>query len=188
MNFKLLAFMAAVCCAIPACAAQKPRLSTEPVPAENLTIYRDFLASFTTGSPASLNVSELTVPFVPDDADRKGCLGKWNRTELASTMIHRFGADAFPRPNKLVDPQRHKIYDPGPAIRNGQTVDSAVSRGFADALFTFSEIVFDGSHTHAAFTYSFHCGTLCGNGGTVIYEKRGGTWKAAMARCSQWES
>jgi hypothetical protein len=88
----------------------------------------------------------------------------------------------------LVDPKKHKLKDPGAAIHNGTSVDQAVTAGFASGLFTFSEIVFDSDHKLAAFRYSFVCGILCGNGGTVIYELKDGKWSPTKRRCSSWIS
>ena len=79
-------------------------------------------------------------------------------------------SDAFPTDKvHLVDPGKHEISDPGNAIGEGQSVDDAVEAGFKAGLFTFSEVVFDTAHTHAALNYTFHCGSLCGHGGTVVF-------------------
>ena len=89
---------------------------------------------------------------------------------------------------RLVDPDKHKMHDPGRSIFRGQSVDDAVETGFAAGLFTFSEIVFDNSHTHAALRYSFVCGSLCGHGGTVVFTKERDTRKPAREGCRQWVS
>jgi hypothetical protein len=103
--------------------------------------------------------------------------------------VHVFSEGAFPKDSvRLVDPDKHKLRDPGTSIREGQSVDDAVDAGFAAGLFTFSEIVFDNSHTHAALSYSFNCGSLCGHGGTVVFTKEGNRWKRAKHDCAYWMS
>src|SRR6185437_7906742 len=154
-------------CAVCSMSSQKPpkvHVSQDPIAADNLAIYRDFLHGYTNGSNGSLNISELTQPFEPNDSDRQSCLRRFPPSDFGSTTVHRFAPDSFPPPSKLVDPNKHKISDPGSAIRDGKSVDDAVERGFAAGLFTFSEIVFDSSHTHASLSFTFHCGMLCGHG------------------------
>jgi len=55
-------------------------------------------------------------------------------------------------------------------------------------LFSVSEIAFDQQHNHAAVSYSFWCGSLCGNGATVIFEKIDGQWKKTNRNCGGWVS
>lgn len=191
MKFKLLhlALISSLAvCSLPAQKPPKPQVSAGPVDADSLAIYRDFLASYANGSGSPLNISELTIPFRPDDNDRKGCLSAFQAADFVSNLVHRFSTDAFPPPNRLVDPKKQKVLDPGTAIKQGQSVEDAVKNGFATGLFTFSEIVFDSSHTHAALSFSFYCGALCGNGTTVLYQKQDGVWKQAKSRCGFWES
>jgi len=171
--------------------AQKEKpvpISTQPVDQERLAIYQTFLAShFGKDSKAGLNISQTTSPFRPGDYDAKGCLAGFQPDDLKVSAVHSFGADAFPGQH-LVDPAKHKARDPEDAIKHGQTVDKAVEEGFVHALFSFSEIVFDASHTHAAFSYSLYCGRLCGNGGTVVYELTNGKWQSSSRSCGFWIS
>ena len=50
-----------------------------------------------------------------------------------------------------------------------------------------SEIRFDLKHEHAILWYGFRCVGLCGNGGTVVLEKKSGVWKRGKP-CSIWMS
>jgi len=171
--------------------AQKEKpvpISRQPVDQERLTIYRTFLASYLEkDSKTSLNISQTTAPFPSRDYDAKGCMAGFRPDDLKVSEVHFFGADAFPG-NHLVDPKRYKVHDPGDAIKQGQTIDKAVHEGFVHALFSFSEIVFDPSHTHAAFSYSFFCGGLCGHGATVVYELNDGRWQSSSRICGFWIS
>jgi hypothetical protein len=164
-------------------------MSSEALSADRMEIYRDFLHGYNNGSKSVLNVSQLTVALSPDESDQKGCLSKFSSEDLAIPSVHAFSGDAFPGlAVRLVDPKTHKISDPGDAIRDGVPVDQAVQRGFAAGLFTFSEIAFDASHTHAAFSFSFVCGGLCGHGGTIVYELSNGKWKQSKEQCGRWIS
>jgi len=169
--------------------APKPTLSPDPLPDEQITIYRLLLADYNNGSKAILNVSRTTRAFEPEEGDLAGCMKGFSKESSRATVVHAFPANAFPTDTvRLVDPEKHKIRDPGTAIRQGESVDDAVNAGFANGLFTFSEIVFDTSHTHAALNYSFLCGSICGHGSTVIFTKDHGTWKKSKANCGSWIS
>jgi hypothetical protein len=178
--------------ALLAAAAQstpKPTPSPEPLNSEQISIYRAFLTDYLAGPKITLNVAQTTAPFEASDDDLSDCMKTFTKSNAHSIVVHKFSKDALPADTvRLVDAERHAISDPGTAIRQGQSVDNAVNAGFNAALFTFSEIVFDDSHTHAAFTNSFHCGSLCGHGGTVVFIKVRGTWKRSKANCGSWIS
>ena len=79
----------------------------------------------------------------------------------------------------LVDPeqQRKRIEENDPRevlksrehVTDKQIADS-LTTAFAKGIFTLSEIAFDDTHQRAFVAYSFVCGELCGNGGTLILE------------------
>lgn len=182
-------------------AAQSTPIQTSvirtPLDADNLAIYRDFLSGYNNGSGAVLNVADTTDAFLnamPVSDEQKSCLSDAHITHLYSAVVHKFARDAFPADKvKLVDPATHQRSDPSDGIHNGQSVEDAVHAGFAAGLFTFSEIVFDTTHTHAAFQYSFVCGRLCGNGGTVLYDKLPDEhgkprWQISRKICGSWIS
>lgn len=160
---------------------------TAPLGNVQLAIYRSFTSAYNDGSETPLNVANITEPFAPADDDRKGCLKMFPATHIS--VVHRFSADSFNGLKvHLVDPRLHEKRDPSDAIRKGEPVDDAVKAGFASAIFTFSEIVFNPEHNRAAFTYSFVCGGLCGNGGTVIYKLTNGKWSQEKDTCARWVS
>jgi hypothetical protein len=189
MIFRVLAIF--LCC-VPVYAQQaKPVVSAEPISAERMEIYRDFLSGYNNGSGSILNVANATTTFfISNDDDFKGCLKGFDPDAFKVTTFHQFAPDAFPTSaTRLVDPKKVKRRDPGDAIKHGESVEDAVRTGFAAGIFSFSEIAFDGPHTHAAFTYSFVCGSLCGSGGTVVYELHDGNWKQDKRQhCGQWIS
>lgn len=158
--------------------------SPDPLTPEQMSIYRMFLNQYNNGSKAILNIAQDTVPFDADEDDFSGCMKTFARNSSHASIRHTFRVDAFEKQNaRLVDPEKHAIRDPGDAIGHGESVDSAVEAGFREGLFTFSEIVFNRSHTRAAFSYSFHCGRLCGHGETVIFEVTRGQWMRSKAQC-----
>jgi hypothetical protein len=169
-------------------------ISGEPISADRMEIYQDFLVYYQdqdgSRTAFTLNLAQTTVPFEEHGGDRLLCLKQFKPEELVSSSLHMFRMTAaFEKLSvRVVDPKKHKVQDPGDAIRKGEPVDEAVATGFAAAVFTFSEIVFDASHTHAAFSYSFRCGTLCGHGGIVVYELKNGKWVQSENRCGRWIS
>jgi hypothetical protein len=92
----------------------------------------------------------------------------------------------------LVDPKKQgKIVhsnDPSNTIRKGKSVENAVNDAFATALFSMSEIAFDKEHHFGVVSYFFRCGSLCGNGSTIVFEKVDGVWKNANRNCGGWVS
>ena len=113
--------------------------------------------------------------------------------DAVSHSFHVLTPEVLPGKNmKLVVPNKQsKIVrgnDPSRTIRGGKSVDAAVKDAFATALFSMSEIAFDKQHSHAAVSYSFWCGSLCGNGATVIFEKVDGQWEKTNRNCGGWVS
>jgi hypothetical protein len=110
-------------------------------------------------------------------------------------IVHRFQPADLPQLGSdkigLVDPERQRKEvaenDPGKTIGEGRSIEDAVRNGFAHGLVTVSEIRFDKEHKHAIIFYGFYCGSLCGNGGTVILEKVDGAWQR-KSQCSNWIS
>ena len=163
-------------------------ISKSPLTSDEITIYREFLLSYTHGSKTTLNVSDVTDPFSPSDSDVKGCL-KALGPITPKHIVHRFSTEFSGLSNiRLVNVPTHKFADPGQAIRRGDSVDHAVKAGFRAGVLSFSEIRFDAKHRLAAFSYNFHCGALCGHGGVVIFELRNGHWEGSSLRCDSWIS
>lgn len=188
--------LALVLSVVPVDAQNSPRskISGEPISADRMEIYQDFLVHYQNENSSkaafTLNLAQTTVPFEEHGSDRLLCLKQFKPEELVSSSLHMFRmTPAFQNLSvRVVDSKKYKVQDPGDAIRKGQPVDDAVAAGFAAAVFTFSEIVFDASHTHAAFSYSFNCGALCGHGGIVVYELKNGKWGQSENKCGRWIS
>jgi hypothetical protein len=93
---------------------------------------------------------------------------------------------------RLVDADKQtkavETNDPRSSIRQGKSVETAVTRAFSTGLFSVSEIAFDKEHLRALVSYSFVCGSLCGSGGVWVFEKVGGAWKKSGRVCGGWVS
>jgi len=166
----------------------QPVFSKSPLTSDEITIYREFLLSYTNGSKTTLNVSDVTDPFSPSDSDLRGCLKSLGPI-ISKHREHRFSTEFSGLSDiRLVDVHAHKFADPGQAIRRGNSVDEAVEAGIRAGVLSLSEIQFDAKHHLAAFSYSFYCGALCGNGGIVIFELHDGHWEGANIRCDSWMS
>lgn len=182
--------------------AQKPTKSTESLTADEITIYRAVLqrnAPDNSGAPGTLNVSAITYPLDPssplsglsDSSCLKGI--QLDNLATASRSFHELSQDILPnKVGRLVDPKKQKKIvhdnDPDKTMREGKSVDTAVKGAFGTALFSLSEIAFDKERTHAVVSYSFWCGSLCGNGATWVFEKVGNEWKKTDRNCGDWIS
>jgi hypothetical protein len=93
---------------------------------------------------------------------------------------------------RLVDPQKQtktvRSNDPSKTIHKGKPVEDAVENAFSTALFSMSEIAFDREHRFAVVSYRFWCGSLCGNGSTLVFKKVKGEWRNANRHCGGWIS
>jgi hypothetical protein len=110
-----------------------------------------------------------------------------------SHSFHQLPADVLPgKGMKLVDPKKQTRIvhsnDPSNTIRKGEPVKDAVENAFSTALFSISEIAFDKDRQFAVVSYRFRCGSLCGNGSTVVFEKIKGEWRNANRNCGSWIS
>jgi len=93
---------------------------------------------------------------------------------------------------RLVDASKQAIIvasnDPDRTMGKGESVEDAVNGAFATGLFSVSEIVFDSEHQHALVSYRFWCGSLCGSGATLVFEKVDGEWRSTDRMCGGWVS
>jgi hypothetical protein len=174
----------------------KAKVSDQQLTAEQLAVYRVVLHGWMENEVSAINLSVQTIPFPTSGAFDAGDCGTDLELEpVVPGVVHRFrpadllqlGSDKI----GLVDPERQRNEvaenDPGKTIGEGRSIEDAVRNGFAHGLVTLSEIRFDKAHKHAVVSYSFFCGSLCGNGGTVIIEKVDGAWQR-KSRCSDWIS
>jgi hypothetical protein len=184
--------------------APKPKVSKDPMTAEQVAVYRAALRYYMNGHDGALNLAKQTEPL-----DRsgpfwdEGCVKSLDLEPpgKSAAVVHLLSpAVALSAKMVLVDPDAQsqivKENDPGRLIKSAiddgakvsdKQVGDAVEKAFHTALFTFSEIVFDKQHRHAVLSYSFHCGELCGHGSTLVLKKTNGKWRTAKL-CGGWVS
>lgn len=179
--------------------SQKPVKSMTPLSADEVAIYKAVLRTYSGDKDASLNISATTYPLDPNAStsgfDQPECLSGIEPGDLASvsSSYHELPVEVLPsKAMRLVDPKKQaKLVhsnDPSNTIRNGEPVKSAVAAAFSTGLFSMSEIAFDKAHHFAAVTYTFWCGSLCGHGQTLVFEKVNGEWRNANRSCGNWIS
>ena len=156
-------------------------------------IYGAFLGQWKGKEGAPLQVSSKAAEPTPEEikeydecaSGKKGGSVRWARStsdiELKAALSSFVGV-------KLVDAKEWEAADPGDLIAKGKPVDAAVRSGFDRGLMTLSAISFNETHDIAMFSYSFTCGSLCGNGGTLMFNRTPGGWVQNKRRCSSWLS
>ncbi len=200
-RISLIAFtlITALCFPSASSTKDKPAKVTEPLSADEVEIYRAVLDQYSSHEAASLNVSIATYPLNPASPTSglggPDCLKGIGLESLqdVSHSFHELTPDVLTgKKMTLVDPKRQaKIVhsnDPSNTIRKGQSVKNAVEDAFGTALFSMSEIAFDKEHHFGVVSYHFWCGSLCGNGSTIVFEKVDGVWKNANRNCGGWIS
>lgn len=174
----------------------KPMVSTQPFTSEQLAVYRAVLGNWMANEMPTMNLSIQTVPLEANEpSGDKDCAKGLDLEPVAPALVHQFRDTDFAQLSSrrivLVDPERGRKdaedNDPDKTYGNGSSIEDAVRNGFAHGLATLSEIQFDKNHTHAIVAYSFFCGRLCGNGGTVVLEKTDAGWRR-NGRCQDWIS
>lgn len=182
----------------------EPKISDEPLTADQIAVYRAVLKDYTKGSKGPLNVANRTEPLgdsrpMFDEACFKEVEASVPKPSVP--ISHSLETSLMPdmqivfvdpdRQQKLIDkndPQKlvKKAIDDHERVTDAQ-VDESVKEAFEVGIFTMSEILFDKQHRRAAVSYSFVCGGLCGNGNTLILTKSGKSWKVTK-RCGGWVS
>jgi hypothetical protein len=176
----------------------KPAKSTTPLSADEIAVYKAVFLTYGGDKDAGLNVSAKTYPLDPSASttgfDQPECLNgvRLDNLSTVSHSYHDLPPEVLPsKAMRIVDPktQARIVHsnDPSNTIRKGEPVKEAVEGAFTTGLFSVSEIAFDKEHHFAAVRYSFWCGSLCGNGSTLVFEKIHGEWKK-IRNCGGWVS
>jgi hypothetical protein len=179
--------------------SDKPVKATTPLSEDEAAIYKAVLRHYSKGENAALNVAQNTYPLDPSSPmsglQGETCLKDIRLDNLSTTAhsFHELKPDVLPgKKMQLVDPEKQgkivRSNDPSTTIRKGKKVDNAVESAFATALFSMSEIAFDKEHRFAVVSYRFWCGSLCGHGSTLVFEKVNGVWRNANRNCGGWIS
>jgi hypothetical protein len=186
-------------CPLTNATSKKPIKATIPLGADEVAIYSAVLRQYSGNDDSALNVSLRTYPLDPSSPlsglQAADCLKgiQLENLSMASRSFHELSPDILPgKRMKLVDPKKQSRIvhsnDPSNTIRKGEPVKDAVENAFSTALFSMSEIAFDKEHRFAVVSYMFWCGSLCGNGSTLVFEKVKGQWRNANRNCGSWIS
>lgn len=150
-------------------------------------IYENFLEDWAGKERKPVNVSRSANPPSAEDLQQFSDCSDGNINWLPVDPVYDLTGTLGDLPYvRLVDPNDWKPKNPGASAPPGPEPphESAVAHG----LMTFSAIAFDPSYETAAFTYSFVCGGLCGNGGVAIFKKQGAQWIKYKDQCAAWIS
>jgi hypothetical protein len=181
----LLLLMAPTASAFQEAPKAPPTVSDKSLTPDELAIYSIILRYWMDNGKGKhvVHLAVKTMPFYLDDMDRN-CGKALHMDQGLVGEVHRFRPEdvAMLGPSKvvLVDPEAQSKEvaenDPDKNIHKGKSIGEAVENGFAHGLTSLGEIHFDKDHLHAIVSYDFSCGSLCGNGATVILEKKDGHW------------
>jgi hypothetical protein len=196
--FTTLILAGALCSPSQGSTDNKPSKSTTPLSADEIAIYRSVLQHYSSDESGNLHVSITTYPLDPDSPTSgltPDCLKgiQLENLAMASHSFHVLLPDVLVgKAMTLVDPKKQARIvhsnDPSNTISKGKPIENAVADAFATALFSMSEIGFDKDHRFGVVSYHFWCGSLCGNGSTIVFEKIDGVWKNANRDCGRWVS
>lgn len=181
----------------------KPILSSDPLTAEQIAVYRAVLGDYTKGTNDGMNLADKAETLERSGPSGDECFKEIKLEPAQNTVpvIHLLTPSVALNPKfVLVDPEKQaeriKENDPQKLMKKAiddhakvtnKDVDISVKQAFKSGLFTLSEIVFDKEHRRAVVAYSFVCGMLCGNGDTLLLNKIGQEWKVAK-KCGGWVS
>jgi hypothetical protein len=191
-------FVLALACMFTAAMIDKPVKATTPLSADEVAIYNAVLRHYGDNKDIALNVSQTTYPLDPT-SPMNGLQGEClkdiqlENLTIVSRSFHQLPPDVLPgKRMKLVDPKKQTRIvhsnDPSDTIRKGEPVTDAVESAYSTALFSMSEIAFDKERRFAVVSYRFWCGSLCGQGSTLVFKKIKGEWRNANRNCGSWIS
>jgi|SRR5579862_2556521 len=162
---------------------------------DEIGVYKVFLHNYAKDATEPVNLGNRLTRLELSDVAGDGCLQglSLQKVEPSRSANYRFSADLVSGTNvRVVDPEQQasvvKDNDPGTKLRSGDAVGDAVKSGFATGLLQVSEIAFERGHQHAVLEFGFHCGVLCGHGGTLVFEKVKGQWRETKRVCSVWKA
>lgn len=151
-------------------------------------IYTLFIDKWTGKKKSPLNIAIIADASTTDElTEFSKCTDNsvWAPAEQIDDLSQLFVGLSYLH---FVDPNKWTPNDPERLIAQGQSVDSGVRRSIDSGLLSFSAVAFNQKHTLAAFSFSFICGGLCGNGSKVIFKRTSKRWVQMDKRCGGWIS
>ena len=185
-----LALCLILLCGARSYGSDKPEIR---IPDDRELIYAKFLDKWL-GPPGVKSINLANIADIPDSREietYRDCIKNSKLEELTETRtaFSFSGTSIEHRRNiHLINRDLWEPSDPWDAIGDGKPVEQALRKGFADGLLTLSQIMFDEQHKIAVFSYSFSCGSLCGNGSAVMFLKTKAGWRQSKRSCGFWIS
>jgi len=191
MNANRVVFVAILI--VNASCPAKDRRELNPTPNSDLmAVYRAFLGSYSKGVE-HLKLARRTVPFELSSERGAECLRglRFGKPD-SPAAVHEFDARALPSSVTLLDSEEQEriIGNVGSkqTWRDGKLVNDPLEKAQGAGFLILSEVAFDRKHEYAVLTFRFECWGLCGNGGTVVFQKHDGKWMPSSRSCPQWAS
>jgi hypothetical protein len=192
-----LAFLALACACLAAAGQQgEPKLSSTPLTAEQLAVYRAVLHGWMENEVRVVNLADITEPVRTSGAmSDEFCAKGLDLEPVSPSLVHRFRAQDLPQLGSdkivLVDPEQQAKdiaeKDPERTIGKGRSIEDTARYRLDHGQVTLSEIRFSKDHNFAIVAYGFRCGGHCGNGGAAVLEKKDGIWQRKN-QCNGWIS
>ncbi len=159
---KLIWFLAAVTITVPGTASTQVTVDVPPFTADEVAIYRDFPLNYPGPPSQMIGMQDTTVAFT---ASR----GFGDDPHPPDLQIPAYSGRLFP--SEIMALAKEK------AVTARMAEVDRLLHGSVKWRFTLSEIAFDSKHEQAAFSFDALCGCKGGQGGTILYELKGGQWK-----------
>ncbi len=170
--------------------SKQPVKNAEELGSDEIAFYRILIGRWSSGE--RVKVSSKTFPLELDRIDCACFKGVDPAAVLAASHTYRhLTRDVLPGKHAiLVSPgfEAAHIRDPHEGMQQGERVEVAVNKAFENGLFSLSQIALDKEHSRAIVSYSFYCGSTCGNGYTMLFEKVKGEWKETDRTCGGYIS
>jgi len=151
-------------------------------------IYTIFLEEWSGKNQSMFNLAKSADPVPENGVNQEfysaNCGGITNVRKLPSYSMNDLSSIVVNLPHvHVIDPRTWRTVDPSVLISKGQSVRSAVERAYSNGLMTLSSVTFDEQRDVAIFAYTFICGSLCGNGGVLIFRKTAKGWIRDKSDC-----
>jgi hypothetical protein len=159
-----------------------PVIAKGSVSADAVSVYRGFFHWYSHGKPVAPELANVTYAHdAVRDLEGSDCLQGITLERGSSNTVHRLTYRVAKGTQvRMVDGKRRlatikRDAAPDPMLR-GKLPDDAFKTAFPSGVLNISEVIFDQIHSFAVMSYSFHCGSLCGGGGTLAFKRVGTSW------------
>lgn len=154
-----------------------------------LDVYVPALKRSAGSNPAFVNLANTTAPLdlAAELKEDKDCFHgmTFENIKRARKQVHTLDLALVSRQDiKLVNSMQVSAIRQ--AITHGVPAATAGEMRLEANLLEISEIAFDTTRRFAAIRYGFSCGQLCGEGGTVIFDKTADGWRDSHRGCLGW--